>query len=120
MKLKNSVLKELLIFLVSYGFEKAEKPFFFIQEFKKGLEYSNPEPQLLAELIAGLEISNSKQIRGAYIIGAIWNFVVLEKVGEESYRYFVSQNFDSTDFEKLKLIYKNLLFVKKEILEMVK
>jgi hypothetical protein len=31
-------------FLVSYGFEKAERPFFFIQEFKKGMEYSNPEP----------------------------------------------------------------------------
>jgi hypothetical protein len=106
-------------FLVSYGFEKAERPFFFIQEFKKGMEYSNPEPQLLAEMIAGLEISEVNKIKGAYIIGAIWNFVILEKVDDNSYRYWISQNFDSSDLEKLKLIYKNLLFIKSEILEMV-
>jgi hypothetical protein len=106
-------------FLISYGFEKAEKPYFFIQEFKKGVEYSNPEPQLLAEMIAGLELSNLKIIKGAYIVGAIWNFVILEKVERASYRYTISQNFDSTDLEKLKLIYKNLLFIKSEILEMV-
>jgi hypothetical protein len=70
-------------------------------------------------MIAGLEISEVNQIKGAYIIGAIWNFVILEKVDENSYRYWISQNFDSSDLEKLKLIYKNLLFIKSEILEMV-
>jgi hypothetical protein len=106
-------------FFVSKGLFKPEQPFFFIQEFKKSEDFSNPRPQLLAELITAIELNNWKEIKGAYIIGAIWNFVILEKVGEESYRYFVSQNFDSSDFEKLKLIYKNLLFVKIKILEML-
>jgi hypothetical protein len=106
-------------FFVSKGLFRPEKPFFFIQEFKKSEDFSNPRPQLLAELITAIELNSWKKIKGAYIIGAIWNFVVLEKVGEDSYQYFVSQNFDSSDFEKLKLIYKNLLFVKSEILEMV-
>jgi len=105
-------------FLISYGFEKAEKPYFFIQEFKKGVEYSNPEPQLLAEMIAGLELSNLQIIKGAYIVGAIWNFVILEKIETNSYRYTISQNFDSTDLEKLKLIYKNLLFIKSKIVDL--
>lgn len=107
-------------FLISKGLKFPEKPYFFIQEFKKNAEHSDPEPQLLAELIAGIELNDWKIIKGAYIIGAIWNFVILEKLGENNYQYFISQNFDSSKFEDLKGIYKNLLFVKEEIIEMVK
>ena len=95
------------------GLYESETPYFFIQEFKKGVEFSDPRPQLVAELIAGLEISNFKNIKGAYIIGSIWNFVILEKIEKDSYRYYVSENFDSSKIGDLNLIYKNLLFVKK-------
>ena len=107
-------------FLVSKGIRNAQKPYFFIQEFKRAEDYSNPRPQLLAELISAVELNNWKTIKGAYIIGAIWNFVILEKLDKNKYQYFVSENFDSTKIEDLKGIYKNLLFVKQEIIEMVK
>jgi len=107
-------------FLVAKGLEYSEKPYFFIQEFKKAEEYSNPRPQLLAELISAVELNNWKTIKGAYIIGAIWNFVILKKSDKHKYQYFVSQNFDSTKPEDLKGIYRNLLFVKREIIKMVK
>jgi hypothetical protein len=102
-------------FVFSKGIFKSQTPYFFIQEFKKGKSLSDPEPQLLAELIAGVELNSWKEIKGAYIVGAIWNFVILEKVGENSYRYFVSENFDSTKLDDLKNIYRNLLFVKRKI-----
>jgi hypothetical protein len=92
---------------------------FFIQEFKKSKTAKNPEPQLLAELIAAIELNDFTTIKGAFIIGAIWNFVILEKLEINKYQYFVSRNYDSTDLEKLKGIYKNLLFVKNEIFESV-
>jgi uncharacterized protein YfkK (UPF0435 family) len=104
-------------FVVAKGSRIAKRPYFFIQEFKQGKEFSDPEPQLLAEMVAGLELSNVLEFKGAFIVGAIWNFVILEKLKKNSYQYFVSQNFDSTKIEDLKLIYKNLVFVKKEILE---
>jgi hypothetical protein len=107
-------------FLVSKGLTESEKPYFFIQEFKRAEEYSNPRPQLLAELITGVELNNWKFIKGAYVIGAIWNFVILEKLGKDKYQYFISQNFDCTKIEDLKDIYKNLCFVKNEIFQMVK
>jgi len=107
-------------FLISKGLKFPEKPYFFIQEFKKSVEHSDPEPQLLAELISAVELNNWKTIKGAYIIGAIWNFVILEKLGKNKYQYFVSENFDSSKIEDLKEIYRNLLFVKQEIIEMVK
>lgn len=39
---------------------------------------------------------------------------------EDSYKYYVSENFDSTKIEDLKGIFRNLLYVKKEIIELVK
>lgn len=107
-------------FLVSRGLEYSKKPYFFIQEFKKGKVNSDPEPQLLAELISAIELNCDLSMRGAYIVGAIWNFVILEKLGLDKYRYFVSPNFDSTKIEDLKGIYTNLIFVKNEIIEKVK
>jgi hypothetical protein len=59
------------------------------------------------------------KIKGAYIVGAIWNFVVLEKIGKDAYEYFVSQNFDSTKIGDLQDIYKNLLFIKDEIIQKI-
>jgi len=106
-------------FVVSKGLVRSIKPYFFIQEFKKGRVNSDPEPQLLAELIAGVELNNERVIKGAYIVGAIWNFVILEKLEKNRYQYFVSENFDSTKIEDLKAIYKNLLFIKDEIIKKI-
>ncbi|MCI5150424.1 MAG: hypothetical protein D3916_13735 [Candidatus Electrothrix sp. MAN1_4] len=106
-------------FLIATGLEYSEKPYFFIQEFKRGKESSYPEAQLLSELIAGIELSGCSAMKGAYIVGAIWNFVIVEKLAEHTYRFFVSVNFDSTKLEDLMAIYRNLLFVKEEILSMV-
>jgi hypothetical protein len=106
-------------FLVSKGFRKPQKPYFFIQEFKKGQSNAFPEPQLLAELIAAVELNDWKSIRGAYIVGAIWNFVILEKLKTGKYQYFVSENFDCTKINDLKNIFKHLTFVKHEIINSI-
>jgi hypothetical protein len=101
---------------VSTGFRKPKKPYFFIQEFKKGQANAFPEPQLLAELIAAIELDHDTEIKGAYIVGAIWNFVILEKLGTDKYEYVVSENFDCSKLDDLKAIYRQLLFVKNEII----
>ncbi|MFK5974971.1 MAG: hypothetical protein QM493_00560 [Sulfurovum sp.] len=103
-------------FIFSKGIKKAEQPYFFIQEFKQGKTKRDPEPQLLAELISAVELNNEISMRGAYIVGAIWNFVILEKLGKDKYQYFVSENYDSSKIGDLKGIYRNLVFVKEEII----
>jgi len=117
---ENFILKGTTDFAVSRGLFYSEKPYFFIQEFKKSKENSDPEPQLVAELISAVELNNWKTIKGAYIIGENWNFVILNRLEKHKYEYFVSRTFNSTNFEDLKGIYKNLLFIKQEIIEMVK
>ena len=69
--------------------------------------------------LRAIELNDWKFIKGAYIIGGIWHFAILEKLDIGKYQYFISQNFDSTKIGDLTLIYKNLLFVKNEILSMV-
>jgi hypothetical protein len=119
-KSENFIFRGEVDFTVSVGIEKAKEPHFFIQEFKKGRDFSDPEPQLLAELISAVELNRWNSIRGAYIIGENWNFVTLQKLGDKKYQYFVSRTFNSTNIESLKEIYKNLLFIKNEIKNSVK
>jgi hypothetical protein len=107
-------------YMVSSGLKRAKKPYFFLQEFKRSRTNDDPQSQLLAQLISAVELNSWKSIKGAYIVGAIWNFVILERVEKHKYKYYISQNFDSTKIEDLKAIYRNLLFVKNEIIEMVK
>jgi hypothetical protein len=106
-------------FVVSEGLVESKKPYFFIQEFKRGEDYSNPRPELLAELISAIELNEWVEIKGAYIIGGSWHFVILEKLSEKTYQYFISPNFDSTKIEDLQAIYKHLVAVKHEILTMI-
>jgi hypothetical protein len=119
-KTDNFILTGEVDFLISTGLRSAKKPYFFIQEFKRSEEYGNPRPQLLAELISAVELNDWKQIKGAYVTGENWNFVILEKLNKDKYQYFISRTFNCTNIDELKGIFKNLLFVKHEIIEMVK
>ena len=102
-------------FVVAAGLIESKKPYFFIQEFKRSEDYGNPRPQLLAELISAIELNQWTEIKGAYVIGGNWHFVILEKLNIDTYQYFISQNFDATKLDDLTLIYKHLVFVKHEI-----
>jgi len=103
-------------FVVAEGLVESKRPYFFIQEFKRSEEYGNPRPQLLAEMISALELNGWSVIKGAYIIGGSWHFVIVEKLAHDVYQYFLSQNFDATKLDDLTQIYKHLLCVKHEIL----
>jgi hypothetical protein len=53
---------------VSKGLEYSKKPYFFIQKFKKSIRNDDPRTQLLAELIAAVELNSFKKIKGAFVI----------------------------------------------------
>ena len=95
-------------FMVAKGDFYPEKPYFFIQEFKQSLPNNNPEFQLLAEMLVAMEINKTNILHGGFIIGQNWNFVVLEKLKNGSYEYFVSKSFNCLDIDNLRQIYINL------------
>ena len=82
-------------------------------------QYSNPEPQLLAELISAIELNDFKQMKGVFIVGENWNFVILDKLANNHYQYFISHTFNATNIKDLHAIYRNLLFVKYDIIKKI-
>ena len=70
-------------------------------------------------MFSALELNQWTEIKGAYIIGGNWRFVILEKLAQDSYQYFLSRNFDATTLDNLRGIYKYLVCVKQEILARV-
>jgi hypothetical protein len=99
-------------FMVATGIDEAKKPYFFIQEFKPSSPDKNPEVQLLAEMLVTIEKNQTVIMRGGYIVGQLWKFVILEKIAENQFEYFVSKSFDSLDLPDLKQIYVILQAVK--------
>ncbi len=99
-------------FMVASGIHEPQKPYFFIQEFKQTKHSVDAHHQLLAEMLVALALNKTNLIRGAFIVGRNWNFMILEKIAENSYQYFISKSLDSLDFDGLKQIYICLQAVK--------
>lgn len=99
-------------FLVAKGYAEPKIPYFFIQEFKPSFSASSPETQLLAELLVALHLNKAEKMSGAYIAGSFWKFMILEKVPQNKFIFYVSENFDALKMEDLTAIYKHLQAVK--------
>jgi hypothetical protein len=98
-------------FMVARGDFKPEKPFFFLQEYKKSLPNVNPKWQLIAEMIVSLSKGGISEVFGSYVIGQYWHFVKLWKSGNEI-KFSISESFDSLKISDLKSIYGNLRYIK--------
>ncbi len=109
------ILKGVADFFVAKGIKSPKNPYFFIQEFKRGREFTDPEPQLIAELISAIELNQFKTMKGIFIVGENWNFVILNRQDKHQYEYATSRTFNASNRSDLQGIYKNLLFIKNEI-----
>lgn len=80
-------------FIVARGKRIPKQPYFFIHGYKKELESPNdPLGQLMIAMIAAQKLNNDDNpIYGAYIVGRLWNFVVLDRLD-----YSVSLAYDAT------------------------
>lgn len=80
------------------GFTTPKMPYFFLQEFKKqkGDTY-DPEGQMLAAMLIAQHLNQDKKpLYGAWLVGSIWYFTVLQ--GQD---YCVSLAFDANDKKDL-------------------
>ncbi len=104
-------------FMVATGIDSPESPYFFFQKYKPSVEpYSDPENQVLAAMLAAIALNKTNTIKGCYMVGQYWKFVILNKSDNDDYEYFVSKSFDCLDLDNLKSIYIILQSVKDEII----
>ncbi len=120
-KLNGWILSGFPDFFIATGREEPKRPYFFLQEYKREVKSSgHPKYQVLAAMLAAMTLNKTKTIKGGYIIGRFWNFVILNKLentlpnkkNDVRYEYFVSKGFDCLDYEDLKKIYSYLQAVK--------
>ncbi len=81
--------------LIAMGFRNPHKPFFCLHEYKKAVDNSgNPDAQVLAAMLVARELNgNTKPVYGVFIIGSIWQFLVLDKQ-----QYCLSKKYDASAF----------------------
>lgn len=111
-RINQAILNGYVDFMVAKGVKEPERPYFFIQEFKKTKIDIDPEDQLLAEMLVAMTLNPSDRMHGAYIIGQEWRFVILQRTAPNTYEYVVSLIFDCLAFESLCRIYQHLQAVK--------
>ncbi len=63
-------------------------------------------------MLTALTLNKKNKIVGGYVIGRYWNFLILEKLENGDYEYFVSKGLDGLYFDDMKKIYIILKAVK--------
>jgi len=102
--------------MIATGFREPGIPLFCMHEHKKSIENAGmPDAQALAAMMVAREMNeNKKPIYGMYIVGLIWNFMVLD--GKE---YCISKDYKSDDeevFEVFKMLKVLKHIIKTELL----
>lgn len=115
-KIQDVEVSGIVDFVLSSGVQIPKHPFFFIHEYKQERKRENdPLGQVLIEMLAAQTKNDSNHpIFGAYVVGRLWFFVLLQ--GNE---YIVNYALDITRKEHLPQIVKMLFYVKKRIDEIL-
>ncbi len=97
--------------VIATGVRNPHTPYFCFHEYKRSVEnQGTPDAQVLAAMLVAREINqNSKPIYGLFIVGLIWNFVILD-----GHEYCISKNY-SADNEQVFAIFKMLKALKQII-----
>ncbi len=102
--------------MIATGIRDPDKPFFCLHEYKRSVDNEgSPDAQALAAmLVVQADEGGTKPIYGLYIVGLIWNFMVLE--GKQ---YAISANYDASNdglFELFKMLKALKQIIKTELL----
>jgi hypothetical protein len=97
--------------MIASGFRDPKKPYFCFHEYKRSIEnQGTPDAQVLAAMLVAREMNqNALPIYGLFVVGLVWNFVVLN--GQE---YCISAEYTAAN-EDIFAIFKMLKALKQII-----
>jgi hypothetical protein len=105
-------------FLVAAGMQNPRQPFFFLHEYKPTYKTTPSDPlgQLLISMLAAHNLNlKNRPLYGLYVVGKLWQFVVLN-----NNQYAVSNSYDATDekslFKIFSILKKCKFYIEKDIL----
>lgn len=99
--------------MIATGFREPDIPLFCLHEYKRSVDnQGSPDAQALAAMLVAREKNNNqKPIYGVFVVGLVWNFIIL--TGNE---YFISKTYHADD-EEIFAIFKMLKALKQMIKE---
>jgi hypothetical protein len=88
--------------MIATGFREPDVPFFCLHEYKRSTDnQGSPDAQVLAAMLVAREKNNNKHpIYGLFVVGMVWNFVVLN--GND---YCISYSFDASNNEIYSIVH---------------
>jgi hypothetical protein len=97
--------------VIATGMRNPHVPYFCFHEYKRNIEnQGSPEAQVLAAMLVAREMNhNQLPIYGLFVVGLVWNFVVLN-----NNEYCISKNYNADD-EEIFVIFKMLKALKQII-----
>jgi hypothetical protein len=97
--------------VIATGIRNPHTPYFCFNEYKRSIEnQGTPDAQVLAAMLVARELNNNRlPIYGLFVVGLVWNFVVLNKN-----EYYISKNYNADD-EEIFTIFKMLKALKQII-----
>ena len=97
--------------MIATGFREPDIPMFCIHEYKRSIEnQGSPDAQVLAAMLVAKELNQNKHpIYGVFVVGLIWNFIVLKEN-----KYCISET-HSSDNNDIFAIFKMLKSLKQII-----
>lgn len=86
--------------MIATGFREPKTPFFCLHEYKRSIEnQGTPDAQVLAAMLVARELNNNQlPIYGLFVVGLIWNFIVLT-----GNNYAISKSYHADDEEIFKI-----------------
>lgn len=80
--------------MIATGFREPDIPMFCIHEYKRSVEnQGSPDAQVLAAMLVARELNQKKHpIYGLFVVGLVWNFIILK-----GNKYCISQNYNANN-----------------------
>ncbi|MCB1192990.1 MAG: hypothetical protein KDK90_21270 [Leptospiraceae bacterium] len=106
--------------MIATGFRDPDIPLFCLHEYKRSVEnQGSPEAQVLAAMLVAREKNNNKlPIYGLFVVGLVWNFIVLNHN-----EYCISIEYTASNggiFDIFRMVKRLKQIIKNELVELYK
>ncbi len=98
--------------MIAIGIREPKTPYFCLHEYKRGIEnQGSPDGQVLAAMLVARELNqNQLPIYGLFVVGLVWNFIILNNNEYCVSRTYIADNDDIFTIFKMMKALKQMIY----------